>query len=100
MSGIINTKEIPKEDIVYVKRDFFGYRVVEPIRDPKTKRVIWKNLFSKKGFLMLGVLLIILASLYLAFREQLANYRYVLGHPCELCNQILNRTIIINPLLK
>jgi len=95
----IKTIEIDNERI-YLKKDWTGWRVVEPIIEPETRKFIWSNLFSKKGFLMLGILLIILGSLYLAFKEQLANYRYVLEHPCELCSNIINKTIVDNPLLK
>lgn len=74
-----------KGDVIYLKKDWTGWRVIEPIKDPKTKKIIWKNVFSKKGFLSLGVLLIILISLYLAFNESVNNYKEIMENPCEYC---------------
>jgi len=78
--------EIDNEKI-YLKKDWTGWRVIEPITDPETKVFIWKNFLSKKSFLLLIVLLIIFLSLYLAFQEQYNNYKNVIENPCDFCYQ-------------
>jgi hypothetical protein len=84
-------------EVIYLKKDYFGYRIIEPVKDPETNKIIWKNVLSKKGFLTLGVLLIILLSLYLAFKEQLGNYNKVMDNPCNYCKtcQDYARTFIV-----
>jgi len=70
---------------VFLKKDFLGYRVVEPLRDPETKEFLWKNFLSKKGFIMLLILVLILSFTYLAFQEGINNYREVMKNPCKFC---------------
>ena len=83
---IIESAELPQDEKIYLKKDFLGWRVVEPIKDPETGKFIWKNFFSKKGFFNLAVLLLILAIGYLAFKESIANYETVMQNPCAFCN--------------
>lgn len=83
---IIESSQIPLGEKVYLKKDFLGWRVVEPIIDPETGKFVWKNFFSKKGFFNLAILLLILAIGYLAFKETLANMELVLQNPCAFCN--------------
>jgi len=85
MSKIISVNEIPRGEKIYAKKDFLGWRIVEPIRDPETKEFIWKNFLSKKGFIMLFILLLIFAFTYLAFQEGINNYREVMKNPCKFC---------------
>ena len=72
-------------ETIYIKKDWMGYRVIEPIKDPKTNQIIWKNILNKKGFLVLGFILLILGLGYLGFSEQVNNYREVMNNPCSYC---------------
>ena len=88
---------MPSEENIYLKKDFLGWRVVEPIKDPQTGKIIVKNIFNKKGFALLFFLLLILGSCYLAYKEQINNYRTVISNPCSLCSDCNNpNKIIIN----
>lgn len=90
---------------VYLKKDWTGWRVVEPVvlkgEDGKIDWSTWnwKNFLSKKGFVTLGILLIIIMTLFLAFHEQLANYKEVTSNPCAFCEAYRNKTIQ-EPILK
>lgn len=84
---IIETSQLPLGEKVYLKKDFLGWRVVEPVIDPETKKFVWKNFFSKKGFFNLLVIILILATLWLAFKEQIANYQAVMQNPDLFCKQ-------------
>jgi len=83
---IIESSELPLGEKVYLKKDWLGYRVVKPIKDPETGELIWKNLFDMRGFIWLIVLLFILGMLYLGFQEAINNYQQVLSNPCLYCS--------------
>jgi hypothetical protein len=70
---------------IYLKKDWTGWRTIEPIIDPETKKFSWKGFLNKKGFLTLGYLLFLLLVLWLAFREQLINYHEIVSNPCNYC---------------
>lgn len=90
-------KEVEIEnERVYLKKDWTGWRTVEPIIEPTTKKFIWKNFLSKKGFLTLGYIIILLLVLWLAFREQLANYHEVVSNPCKYCLDCVTQQSSIN----
>ena len=74
-----------ENEIVYLKKDWTGWRTVEPIIHPETKKFIWKNFLSKKGFLTLGYVIFLLLVLFFAFKEQLLNYKDVMENPCRYC---------------
>ena len=76
---IINNEEI------FLKKDWLGWRTIEPIRHPETNQFLWKNFFSKKGFVLLLILILILSFTYLAFKEGINNYREVMKNPCKFC---------------
>ena len=82
----IEAHELPVEEKVYLKKDFIGWRVVEP----------WKNedgsinkfnllLGGKRNLLFLGFILLIMIFGYLAFHEGLSNYKNVIENPCAYC---------------
>jgi len=76
--------EIEGEE-VFMKKDLLGWRVVEPIIHPETKKFSWKNFLNKKGFVTLALLLFFLFIFFIAFKEQVANYNIVMNDPCQFC---------------
>lgn len=85
-------KEVEIEnEKVYLKKDWLGWRVVEPLylKDAEGKvdwkTWSWKNFLNKKGFVTLGFLLLLLLFLYLGFQEQINNFRAVMNNPCSFC---------------
>ena len=86
MVKIIRAEELPSEEVVYLRKDFFGWRVVDPIVDPQTKKFLWKNFFNLKGFVVLGLLLLFLGIGYLAFHEQVNNYYEIMHNACKYCS--------------
>ncbi len=77
---------------VYLKKDFFGWRTIEPLKNPETGEWILKNLWSKKGLAMLVFVIVILSLFYLAFQEQINNYKKVMENPCSFCKDCFVRT--------
>lgn len=80
---MIETKDLPNDERIFLKKDFLGWRVVEPIT--LDGKIVWKNVFSKKGLAMLIFILMIMGLSYLAFKEQINNYREVMSNPCSYC---------------
>jgi len=79
-------KVIIKEEEVFLRKDWTGWRTIEPLKHPETGEILWKNFFSKKGFITLGFLLFLLFLGYMTFKEQLNNYQRVVNNPCEFCS--------------
>ena len=72
-------------DEIFLKKSFLGWAVIEPLFHPETKKFIWKNFLSLKGFIVLGFILLLLGFSYLAVREQIDNYNIVMSNPCPFC---------------
>ena len=87
MTNIIESSNIPESEKVYLRKDFLGWRVVEPWKDPETGKINWFNfiLGGKRGVVFLIVLLLLLGVGYLAFKEQVANFNTVMDNPCSYC---------------
>ena len=109
MSKIIEASGIPEDTKVYLKKDWTGWRVVEPIMD-ENKKILWKRLIfgTRKERVFLAFIILIIISGYLAYREQLNNYYSVLNDPCSYCkdcqlhtNQIVKNlsSIRIRPMI-
>ena len=76
-----------KGEKVYLKKDWAGWRTVEPITDPETKKFRWRGFLNKRGFILLIFIIILLSCSYLAFKEQLTNYKLVTQSPCKFCTE-------------
>ena len=59
---IIEVSELPVGEKIYLKKDFLGYRIVHPIKDPETDKIIWVNLLVG-GWRNLITLIIVLTFL-------------------------------------
>ena len=93
MGKIIEASELPLEEKIYLKKDFLGWRVVDTVIDPSTKKIVWKNLFNKKGLLMLLFLLFLMGAIYMAYKEQIRNYQTVINNPCYFCTDCKEKNI-------
>lgn len=84
---IIETSELPLGQKVYLKHDAFGWRVVEPWKNPETGKINWFNFCfgGKRALLMLIVVLVILALIYFGVNEMISNYKVIAEAPCQFC---------------
>ena len=89
---IFRAEELPENEEVFLKKDMFGWRVVEPIIHPTTGKFIWKNFLNKKGFVLLIFLLILGGFCWLAFNESINNYNIVMNNPCSFCKDCQEQT--------
>ena len=87
MSKIINAENLPKGERVYLKKDYFGWRTVEPWKNPNTGKINWFNFITggKKNLAILILILVILGFGYLGYQEQINNFKAVMDNPCSFC---------------
>lgn len=93
MNNIIEASQLPQDTKVYLKKDWTGWRVVEPIKDENGK-FLWKRILlgTTKERAFLGFIIFLALVSYLAFDEQLANYNAVVNNPCAYCNSCQEQT--------
>ena len=83
---IIEASELPENEKVYLKKDFMGWRVVEPYKNPDGS-YNWFNLLlgGKRNLFILAFLLVICFLLYFGVKEIIANETIVSQNPCAFC---------------
>lgn len=85
---VIEASEIPNEEKVYLKKDYFGWRVVNPYKNPETGKINWINLLGldKKNLLFLGVIIILAIGFYFGVNELIESYKIIAANPCNFCS--------------
>ena len=83
----IEASEIPMGEEVYLKKDWFGWRVVHPIKN-KDGSFNWFNILcgSKSNLVFLVILLLVGLGLYIGINELLSNYKLIAQDPCSFCS--------------
>lgn len=89
MASIIEASQLPEGEKVYLKKDFLGWRVVEPISDLETGKLNWLRLIfgSKRTFVGLLIISLIALALYFGINELIANYKLIANAPCDYCER-------------
>lgn len=89
MRDYIEAADLPHDEKVYLKKDWLGWRVVEP---PKT---FWSYIFgSKRNLVQLILFFIFLALLYYGVADLISSYETIAASPCDFCN---DNSFFINP---
>lgn len=72
--GIIEASNLPQDEKIYLKKDVFGWRVVEPFVDPVTGKKNWFSIIfgGKKGLFITIITLLISALFYFGIKELIA----------------------------
>ena len=60
MGKIIEAGDLPEGERVYLKKDFLGWRVVEPIKDENGKLIWTRLIFGSKKNIIITLFLIAL----------------------------------------
>ena len=94
MGKIIEAGDLPGGEKVYLKKDMFGWRTVEPWKNPDTGKVNWFNLLlgGKKNIAILIVLMILCGMLYFGVNELISNYKTIADSPCDFCTDCHEQT--------
>lgn len=84
----IEAKELPENEKVYLKKDFFGWRVVDPYLpgDGWLKAILG----GKRNQLFCGIIIILALLFYLGVNELVDNYKAVAQNPCQYCTSCFN----------
>ena len=84
--GIIEASQLPSEEKVYLKKDWFGWRVVHPIRNEDSSLNWFNFIFGSKSNLAFLIIIILLAGVfYLGINELIDNYKLIADEPCKFC---------------
>jgi len=90
------------EEKVYLKKDWFGYRLVHPIKNPDGS-FNWLNLLvgGKRNLITLIIIFILISLLFFGINELISNYQFIAENPCQFCNgfispNIFSKNIILN----
>ena len=94
MKKIFEAGEIPSEEKVYLRKDSFGWRVVNPIRDPETNKINKFNLFfgGKRNLFTLAFLMILFLLIFAGVNELISSYKKVVDDPCGFCTDCQQHT--------
>lgn len=95
MSKIIEASELPENEKVYLKKDWFGWRVVEPYKDENGK-TNWKRFLfgTKKTLITLIIYLLIAVMLYVGIKQLIAGYADIANNPCKYCIDCFKKDVI------
>lgn len=95
----IEARELPEGEKVYLKKDFLGYRVIEPWKN-QDGSINWFNLLlgGKRNLFMLLVIILIAVSVYFGIHEQLEQAKKIAENPCEFvdCVQGVSNSLKLN----
>ena len=72
------------EEPVYLKKDWFGYRVVHPVKNPNGS-FNWINIIGggKSNFIILIIVLVIILSFFYGVKQMMRSCNDLAENPCK-----------------
>ena len=94
---IIKAEELPRDESIYLKKDYFGYRIVHPIKNDDGT-INWLNFLvgGKRNLVVLIIIMIVLGGILYSYAHDIKEMQDVVENPCDYCDP----NIKIQPLLK
>lgn len=95
--GVYKPEELPENAKVYLKRDMFGWRIVNPIKN-ENGSINWINLLVggwRNFVFLLWIMILILLMLY-GHYELTDSMRQVVDKPCAFCEDCHDHIQILN----
>ena len=91
---IVEASNLPAGEKIYLKKDFLGWRVVEPWKDPETGKINWFNFIfgGKRGIVFMIVISLIAGLAYIGITELVSNYQMIANNPCNFCEDCFQQT--------
>ena len=85
--NIYEASELPEGDKVYLKKDRFGWRIIEPVVDENGK-IIWKNMLfgGYRNLMWLIIIIITILVIAYSYNNDIEAYREVYENPCVYCS--------------
>lgn len=88
MEKIIEVSELPKDEKIYVKKDSFGWRIVNPIRTPDGKINVINLLFGGwRNLMFLILILLLVLGFFYIYHHDTAEMMRVVENPCSYCRE-------------
>jgi len=83
----IEASELPESEKVYLKKDFLGWRVIEPWKN-ENGSTNWFVILTggKRNLLILIFILLIVAGFYFGVHQLIESYQAIASSPCDFCN--------------
>jgi len=80
------------EDIPTLKKDWFGYRIVYPIKN-LDGTINWWNLLvgGKRNAFRLLIYSAIILLIYFGVNELISSYKLIAANPCEFCENCFSK---------
>lgn len=85
-NNIIKAEDLPENEIVYLKKDIFGWRVVEPINN-EDGSINYRRLIlgSKRSWLAAGIIVLMFLLFYLTIHDTALQLKQRVEAPCYYC---------------
>jgi len=99
MGKIIEASNLPEGSKVYLKKDIFGWRTIQPIKNPDGS-INWLNLAigGWRNFFILIILLIIMGIIMFAYNHDITelqnHYASISENPIEFCKGLYGPSIV------
>ena len=87
--NIIEAGQLPEAEKVYLKKDFLGWRVVEP----PTKWFHW-IIGSKRNIALLIFILLLSSMFYLGIKQMTSECKKLAENPCNYCIDCFTKDIL------
>ena len=86
MKDIIEANDLPQEDKVYMKKDMFGWRIVQPMKN-EDGTLNWFNILTggMRNFVFTMVMLFFILGFFYVYNHDTAEMQKVVESPCEYC---------------
>lgn len=87
MDRVITAEQLPRDEEIYFKKDWAGYRIVHPIKN-KDGSINWINFLcggKRNAVFMLVVILLIFTAMF-AYAQDIKQYKEVVENPCAYCS--------------
>lgn len=86
MQKIIEASELPENEKIYLKKDWLGWRVVEPFRNENNKIIWFKFFFGSKRMIFQLIIYILIGLLfYIGIHEIMSQCSMIMSDPCRYC---------------
>ena len=95
MNQVIEVANLPAGEKIYLKKDWSGWRVIEPYKDENGK-INWKQFIfgTRKTLITLIIYLLIAVMLYFGIKQLISQYQDIALNPCKYCIDCFKKDVI------
>ena len=92
---IIEAGDLPQDERIYMKKDFLGWRVVYPIKNPNGS-INWFNLITggKRNLIFTLIMIAFVLGFFWVYNHDTAEMQKVVKAPCSYCPTLDMRIVL------